>query len=113
MERHNDFDLVKRILARWLPASVSREREDCRAFPSVKRLALAEKLMYLVDSCRTKEEVVKTNSRLIELAPVWSKGRWVTRGRLGKGMMKVFKCMIEDKIDKTIDPQQPIIQWMA
>ena len=90
MARHNSFDEVKRILARWLWASVKGERERCRDFPKVKFLALAEKLMFLIDSSNTGEEIKKHNSRLTNLSPMWSKGRWVTKGRLGKGMFKVL-----------------------
>ena len=73
--------------ARWLWASVKGERGRCRDFPR------AEKLTYLIDSSNTAEEVKRYNSRLANLSPqspLWSKGRWVTKGRLGQGMFKVL-----------------------
>ena len=89
--RSNCYDFVKRVLSRFLRAKVEGEREgSIRAGLTVKYLAMAEWLMHRCATIETDEEVKQGKSKLTGLAPKWSRGLWVTRGRLGKGMYKVL-----------------------
>ena len=89
--RSNNYDFIKRVLSRFLRAKVEGGGEgNIRAGLSVRYLAMAEWLMYRCATIETDEEVKRRKSKLTGLAPKWSRGLWVTRGRLGKGMYKVL-----------------------
>ena len=91
MERVRTYQQARGIVARWLQAKVKGRRAAVEDAPLVKALRLADKLLYMVGSVDTIKEMAKgRKNRLIGLGPQWSKGRWVTRGRLGKGMLKVL-----------------------
>ena len=89
--RRNDYDFIKRVLSRFLRAKVEGARDgSIRAVLSVKYLAMAEWLMFFFASIETDREVRQRKSKLTGLDPKKSRGLWVTRGRLGKGMFKVL-----------------------
>ena len=88
MIRHSSMNTVRGSVARFLRSSVKRRREEAREEPNTKYLELAEKLIFVVGSSATDAAVKKG---LVDgLSPMWTKGRWVTRGRLGKGVFKVL-----------------------
>ena len=90
MERHNKFNLVKAILARWLAANKLMWRPDAELAPTAAGLKIAEELMFMTASLETGCEMVSEKNRLIPLSPISSHGKWVTQGRLRKGMQRIL-----------------------
>jgi len=88
MDKSNKLRTVKGILARFLNASASNARADILIGPTVQQLATATALLFLVSIEEVDAEVRK--GALDGLAPVWSRGRWVTRGRLSNGLFSVL-----------------------
>ena len=89
-ERHNKFDLVKAILARWLAANKQMRKSDAELAPTVAGLKIAEELMFMTASLETGCEMVSKGNCLIPLSPFSSHGIWVTQGRLRKGMQRIL-----------------------
>jgi hypothetical protein len=87
MNKFNEQMKVAATMARWLRAT-SGCRADILLAPTVHYLDTAFKLMFLIGTLETDAEVKA--GRLDGLAPAWSGGRWVTRGRLGKSMFQVL-----------------------
>ena len=91
MEGVHTYQQARGIVARWIQAKVRGRREAIREAPLVKALGVADKLLYMVGTVDTNKEMAKgRKSRLIGLGPQWKKGRYVTTGRLGKGMYRVL-----------------------
>ena len=88
MDKSNDLRTVKGILARFLGASSSRVRADILVGPTVRLLTAASALLFMTSAEAVDAEVKK--GALDGLAPVWSRGRWVTRGRLSNGLFSVL-----------------------
>ena len=89
MRGSNNLDKVKAIIARWLGGDESRGRDWCVDEPSLKDLQLAEKLMFMTAAAEVNA-VVKESKALVGLAPRWTRGQWMTKGRFRKGMTQVF-----------------------
>ena len=91
MEKSRTFDQARGIVARWLRSKVAGDRHMIERNLLAKDLKLADDLLYLAGTADTLTEMAKgSKSRLMGLAPQWSKGRFVTRGRLGKGMLRIL-----------------------
>ena len=88
MMNHNKLRTVEGIVARIIQASASGDEREIRKEPSVKGLDLARRMMFMVATVET-DGVVKSG-KLSGLNPTWSNGRWITRGRLGKGIWKLL-----------------------
>ena len=88
MIKHNKLKEVQGMVARVLRANSSGNRDEVMEMPSTKYLGLAMDFLFIVASGETQEEVDKGS--LTGLNPIWSCGRWVTRGRLGKGLFKIL-----------------------
>ena len=88
MEKYTSYPLVQAIIARWLKANSTGDRQDVETSPTVHYLRMAEQLMFMTAAVRT-DEVVKLG-KLEGLAPFWTNGQWMTRGRLGKGVHRVL-----------------------
>ena len=87
--------IVSRKLLLFCPgiSELSQDpRELVRESPSVHFLQLAEKLLFLHAAGEVGEAV--QSHKLVRLSPIWSHGRWVTHGRLGKGRFKVLGALI-------------------
>ena len=91
MGRVRNYQQARGVVARWTQAKVKGHRAAVLDAPLAKALKVADKLLYMVGTLETNKEMAKgRKSRLIGLGPQWSKGRWVTKGRLGKAMLKVL-----------------------
>ncbi len=88
MDYSNDIFKIKASMARWLRASINKKRQEAVLAPTLRYLRLANKLIDLMGTIETDKEV--KSGKLTGLAPQWSNGRWITRGRLGKGMFRVL-----------------------
>ena len=88
MGHSNKLVKIYGILARYLQASISRNREDIRNEPTLHYRNLAHDLVSIVSSLDTDPYMWK--GALNGLAPMWEQGRWVTRGRLGQGLFRVL-----------------------
>ena len=88
MADHREFKKVQKVLARIIKASRTGTREDVKSIPEVKYMRLAEELLFITAMIET-DPVVKTG-KLVGMDPVWSHGKWVTRGRLGGGMVRIL-----------------------
>ena len=86
--KHNNLDLIRGVLARTLAAWASRNRDMILQDPTVLHLQQAESLLFLSVAEEVGDAV--RAGKLQGLCPKWLSGRWVTRGRLGKGMFKVL-----------------------
>ena len=91
MERVRNYQQARGVVARWIQAKMKNHRAAVQDAPLVRALKTADKLLYMVGSRETNKEMARgCKSRLMGLGPQWSKGRFVTKGRLGKGMLKVL-----------------------
>ena len=89
-ERHRDLLKVLRILARVINASVEKnvDGSGIKVSPSAVRIQQARILLEIIYGQETIKEV--NAGKLVGLDPVFSAGRYVTRGRFGKGIAAVL-----------------------
>merc|ERR1712082_565561 len=87
MLRTNKYEKAQRIVARILaahkkstPVGGEKMKEALQAEPTVNLLNKARDLMFMVSSC----EVTPLIPKLENLGPVYNKGVWTCKGRLGK-----------------------------
>ena len=87
-ERHRNLPKVLRIISRFLVASRSRNRSLIEVEPAPELLTQSRHLLEIVYGQDTA--VVVRSGRLVGLDPVLSRGRYVTRGRFGKGIASIL-----------------------
>ena len=87
-ERYRDLSKVIRILARLIAVSVSKDKTSISLEPTAVRMKQARIILEIVYGQDTTKEVV--SGKLVGLDPVLSGGRYVTRGRFGKGIALVL-----------------------
>ena len=87
-DKYNDLKLITGIFARVFAALRSGDREAISVPPDVDSLKLAESFLFVIASIETDKAVKE--KKLQGLAPQWSRGKWVTRGRMGKNMLKIL-----------------------
>ena len=87
-ERHRDLLKVLRIIARIIAISVDRDKASSNMEPTAVRMKQARVLLEAVYGQDTVKEVVA--GKLVGLDPILSAGRYVTRGRFGKGIALVL-----------------------
>ena len=88
LERHDKLTHCTGIIARWISAKVSQERDKIHTL-SPKFLRMARKLIFMSASRKT-DVMMKTTDKLVGLGPFWKNGWWWTHGRLGKGLFKIL-----------------------
>ena len=83
-ERHRDLNKVLRIVARFLIAARLSDRSKVQIEPTPVILQNARFLLEIIYGQDTAIKVLE--GKLVGLEPILSKGRYVTRGRFGRGI---------------------------
>ena len=86
--RHRNLLKVQRILARLISASAYQDRSRIIEEPTAVKMMQARFLLELVYGQDTALEVHA--GKLVGLCPQLSRGRYVTRGRFGKGLANIL-----------------------
>ena len=90
MQHHNNYRVAKAVIARWLTALVTGERESIWEEPSLEYLRKAERIMLLSATMEVTAYIhtQKGKAALKCITPVWNTGSklWVTQGHLCHGL---------------------------